>query len=383
MLHTIAELEEYYYGSGLKTITKADTVIGTGTAGTYNAIYGAQVWAQINQEANAFGVLPKTPWNKSGWRIQSTRAGSTADGGIAEGGAIPDATTPSFVELSTKPKTVSHAIAVSQVQNLLATKTEDDVLGEIAQLRAILSLKHREAINQQLLADVSAAAATATADYTETTSMESLDRVVSNDSEEDAFGGTYNGWFDIYGVDRDDSATSGTTYGDAYVDHNSGTDRDLTDEMVRTALTTIKSYGGNTTVIITGYDTYSKLVGIYTGAVRYEPLGQANATIGVNGINTEKGLGFGVNVATLYGIPLIISKDTPKDTISRMYFLDTSDPEGYGTPRTGIDMLQLPLYFEERNPFVTGKFATKLLFETVGEIKCRFFKANGKIRDLK
>ena len=53
-------------------------------------------------------------------------------------------------------------------------------------------------------------------------------------------------------------------------------------------------------------------------------------TISVNGVETEQGLDAGMRISTLYSIPMIASKDVTKDTISRMYFLDTSDPEGSG-----------------------------------------------------
>ncbi len=37
---------------------------------TYHGLdMGAYAWAQLNLEANPFGILPKHPWDKSGWRL--------------------------------------------------------------------------------------------------------------------------------------------------------------------------------------------------------------------------------------------------------------------------------------------------------------------------
>ena len=56
-------------------ILKDDPVIST-TTGANNPIFGAQAFSQLNQEANAFGVIPKLAWTRSGWRIVSARAAS-------------------------------------------------------------------------------------------------------------------------------------------------------------------------------------------------------------------------------------------------------------------------------------------------------------------
>lgn len=380
-INTIEDLERLYYGGAtMQLISKQDDPIKSTTAGVYNAIYGAQVWALLNQEANVFGVLPKYPWDKSGWRLQETRAGTTADGGTAEAGLIPETIKPTWKEVSTKPKTIAHTFEVSEVQQFLTEA--DDAIGDLEMMRGVMGVKHKEAINQQLLADVETEAGGASADYTGTTAFETLDRAIASHSERVAFGGTYNNWYDIYGLDRDTE----TKY-DAYVDHASGTDRDLTDEIVRDALYNVKKNGGNTTVIVTGYDTYPRLIGLYTEIVRYNVLGESSVSVGVNGIQTEAGLGFGVRLATLYGIPVVISKDCPKDTISRIYFLDTSDPEGFGKPRIGLMIARPTQYFEsgidKGDPFPIGKFTTKGLYRTMGELICRAPNTQGKIRDLK
>ena len=379
-IRTIEDMERLYYGSGAKFITKSDDPILSATTGVYNAIYGAQVWAILNQEANVFGVLPKYPWDRSGWRLQESRAGVTADGGVAEAGLLPETLKPDWREVTTKPKTVAHTFEVSEIQQFLTEA--DDAIGDLEMMRGVMGVKHKEAVNQQLLKDVEAEAAAATGDYAGTTAFETIDRAISSDSEEDVFGGTHGNYYDIYGLNRD----TGTTY-DSYVDHASGTDRDLSDEIVRNAIWGIKEIGGNPTVLVTGYDTYPALIGLYTDVVRYNVLGETQVSVGVNGIQTEAGINFGTRVATLYGLPVIVSKDVPKDTISRIYCLDTSDPEGFGKPRIGLMIARPTQYFEsgidKGDPFPIGKFTTKGMYRTMGELIMRAPNTQGKIRDLK
>ena len=107
-IRTIQDMEKLYYDVNNEDfIAKTDAPVLSTTTGVYNAVYGAKVWAQFNQEANAWSALPKIPWRQSGWRVMTARAGSSADGGVAENGAIPDSIKPTFAEISTKPKTVA------------------------------------------------------------------------------------------------------------------------------------------------------------------------------------------------------------------------------------------------------------------------------------
>jgi len=375
---TIQDLEEYYYG-GYSDVFKVDAPVLSTTTGVLNTIFGRMVWALFNQEANMFGLLPKVPWDKSGWRLMTARAGATADGGIAEAGTIPDSIKPTFLEVTNTLKTNAHVFEVSEVQEYLADK--DDGTSDLEAMRQLMAIKHKEAMNQLLLVDVSVDAAAATANYAGKNGFETIDRVVSSDSEEDAFGGTYTSFFDIFGLDRD----TATTF-DSQVDHNSGTDRSVSDALIRTSIYDTKNAGGNTTVIVTGWDTVKAVVALYSDQVRYNVLGEATISVGVNGIQTEEGINTGIRVASLYGIPQIATKDMIQDTISRMFFLDTSDPEGAGMPRLGLSIAKPTQYFQagidDNTPFAIDKFTTQGMYRTMGEIFCTTFQAQAKLRDL-
>jgi len=377
--NTIQDLLDYHYPASAY-LNKVDAPVLSNTTGVLNVVYGEAVWALFNQEANMLGVIPKDSWKSSGWRLQTTRAGTTADGGVAEAGAIPDTIKPDWVEVDNTLKTVSHTFDVAEVVRLQAA-SNDDSIANMEYMRQIMGVKHKEAMNQQLLVDVSADAAAASANYTGKTGFETLDRAISSDSEEDAFGGTYSGFFDIFGLDRD-----ATTTFDSFVDHNSGVDRAFTDALLRTGIQTAGQNGGNTTVLMSGWDTYNDAIALYSDQVRYNVLGESTNSVGVNGIQTEEGINTGIRLTSIYGIPFIKTKDMIVDGASRIFGLDTSDPEGFGEARVQLSVAQPTLYFEtgmaSGNPFAINKFATEGAYATFAEVKVTAFQSCFKIRDL-
>jgi len=402
-IKTIDELEALYYGFNRNLIRKADAPITTATSGVFNAIFGAYAWAQLNLEANAFGILPKYPWDKSGWRVITARAPALADagssnntglGGTTEGGLIADTVKPTLQELDVRPKTAQLAFSASEVMEWMATHTKDDIWGGLGSLRLFMAVQHKENINKMLLADVEKQAADAGANYSGSLDFESLDRIVSSDPEEDALGGTHSNWYDPWNkIDRD----SGTDF-DSTVESASGTigtNGVLTDDTLRTFLRKIrKAAGKDPNVFLGSHEVYSEIQGLYMPSVRIaNPYGEALVQVDVNGIQTFKGTGVGIHVDSIYGIPFIPTKDAPSNSadsteIGRLFALDTSDAEGYGYPRIGIQIAIPTEYYEATRrtpayPFVNNAFVEKGLFRTMGETVCRHFKAQGKIRDIK
>lgn len=400
---TIDELEALYYGYNRNLLRKADAPVLTSTSGVFNAIYGAYAWAQLNLEANAFGILPKYPWDKSGWRFITARStlntsGITTLGGTAEGGSIADTVKPTLAEIDVRPKTAQLPFSASEVMEWLATHSKDDIWGGLGSLRLFMAVQHKENINKMLLADVENDAATASANHSGTNNFETLDRIVSADAEEDALGGSYTDFYDPWKgatsvVDRD----TGTTF-DSTVDSASGTigtNGRLTDDTIRTHLRKIRiAAGKDPNVFLGSQEVYSEIQGLYLPQVRIaNPYGEALVQIDVNGIQTFKGTGVGIHVDSIYGVPFIPSKDAPKNSsdtseIGRLFALDVSDAEGYGYPRLGIQIAIPTEYYEATRrspgyPFINNAFVEKGVFRTMGETVCRHFKAQGKIRDIK
>lgn len=374
LFKSMNDMINYFYGAD-NDVAKTDAPVLSSTTGVYNAVYGAAAFNQLNSEANVFAALPKYPWRKSGWRVITADAGSAAAGGVSEGGAIPDTIKPTFAEVAATPKEVVHSFEISTKMQRLAG-TDDDTITGVETLRAYHADLHAKRINEMLCVDMNTLAGTG---------FESIDRVTGTAAENTALSYT-SGDEDIYGIDR-----SASSWADAVCDHNSGTDRTLTMDLITSTLATLQGNGARTNLIITGTDTYWRIVEMADSQVRYQGVLQKDAMvqIGVNGVQTEEGINAGVRVATLFGIPIIKSQSVAQDTISRIYLLDTTEQAGTGVPRLGIAILAPTMYFEtgmdaaDNNPFVTGTLSSKGMYYTAGELVCTFFKGQGKIRDLK
>tara|TARA_R110002050_G_scaffold143002_1_gene268299 strand:+ start:603 stop:1817 length:1215 start_codon:yes stop_codon:yes gene_type:complete len=400
-VQTIDELEALYYGHNRNLLRKADAPVTTSTAGTFNAIFGAYAWAQLNLEANAFGILPKYPWDKSGWRVitakptLNTNSCNTALGGTAEGGTIAETIKPTIQELDVRPKTAQLPFSASEVMEWLATHSKDDIWGGLGSLRLYMAVQHKEFLNRMLLADVEGSVASGA--FAGTTDFESLDRIISSNAEESALGGSGSGYYDPWAanatVDRDSSSTFDSTVESA--SGTIGTNGVLTDDTLRTFLRKIRiAAGKDPNVFLGSHEVYSEIQGLYMPSVRIpNPYGESLVQVDVNGIQTFKGTGVGIHVDSIYGIPFIPTKDAPSDSgdaseVGRLFALDTSDAEGYGYPRIGIQIAIPTEYYEATRrtpayPFVNNAFVEKGVFRTMGETVCRHFKSQGKIRDIK
>lgn len=351
--------KKFYRGEGRAAalaVQKADAPIISSTSGMDGPIYGEMAFTQFNNRANLWNALPKREYKRTGWRIRTARGVTIGSGGVAEGGAIPDTVKSTVVKVNATPKQAVLHFEISTVADLL----EGDDRYTFEEERKAAAEDHIVDIDKQMLVDV---------DTLASNNFESIDRVCSNNSE--ASDGTISldtGDADIYGLDRD----SVTTY-DAYVDHNSGTDRDLTTAMIRTAIATIdENSGKRPNVIITGYDQYENILGLYESQARY--MTDSRVSVGVNGVQTNTGQDVGITVHSVYGIPLLVDQNVPKDTGSRVYFLNTE------TVFVGVS---LPTQYSESDKYLElGSLKKEGMYLTIGELICTQFSANGKIRDL-
>ena len=367
---TVQDMERYYYGAGTNMgfgysgseLLKADAPLLSTTAGTYQAIYGRKVWSQLNQEFNAFSILPKKPWDRSGWRVVTAKPSTAVGGGIAENGTLPDTTKPTFQNVAAKPKTIAHSFDMSEVAIFLNDK--DDGLGDIRSvLKEEMGKHHAEHINQMLLEDVTTAAGN---------DLESLDRITTGNNSMTS--GTHydTGDEDIYSIDRsantwsfaEDSADSGSANRTLSLDH--------LDEIFRL----VWERGGNPKVMLTGYDTLMRIQQLLQAQQRF--MEEKRVVPTYNGVKGVPGVEAGFIVATYNGVPIIPSKDVAKDGISRIYMLDT-DYMYYSTAKP-------TQYFESGietgDPFAINRLGQEGLYRTMGEVWTTFFGGQGSIRDL-
>ena len=357
----IRKVMDDFYGkevSSLKDVAKADAPIAYGSdTGMFNALFGRTAFSQFNNQAVLWSLLPKNGWTKSGWRIRTARGISLTGFGVADAGSVPDTVKSTIVEVTASLKQVPTTF---EMGNISYNLTGDDVYVFEEELKNH-GADHMRLLNAQLLRDV---------DTLASTGFESLDRIASNNSEAtDATISLDTGDADIYGLDRD-----GATAYDAYVDHNSGTDRDISIDTLRTMIETIEANSGvRPNVIVTGFDQRQNILNLMESQVRY----MDNITVGVNGINTADGYKMGARIATFDGIPVIADSQVAKDTGSRVYAFNTEYVfVGIRRPTSVV------LSTSEQDMLNRGSLTRKGMYLTMGELVCTNFAAVGKIRDL-
>tara|TARA_R110000851_G_scaffold220568_3_gene373389 strand:- start:48177 stop:49343 length:1167 start_codon:yes stop_codon:yes gene_type:complete len=380
-IRTIEDMERLYYGAGTGNnawaysgtdLLKADSPMMSSTAGTYQAIFGRKVWSQLNQEFNAFSVIPKKPWEKSGWRVTTAKADFTKGGGVGENATLPETTKPTFQHVSTKPKTVAHSFDLSETAMFLADK--DDGLGDArAVMKMEMAKHHTEHINKMLLEDLDTPAGN---------DFESLDRITSNSFIEDhtAFADvSAESDHNIYSLTRAGKTAGSAQWYDAQVDAGaSSAQRALTLNTLDGMFRKVWEAGGQPKVILTGYDTLETIQQLLQPQQRFVEM--KRVVPGVNGVKGVPGIQGGFMVATYNGVPIIPSKDIHKEAggASRLYFLDTD----YLWFTTAKPTLYHESGIETGDPFGINRLGQMGMFHTMGELICTFFKASGKIRDL-
>ena len=371
-------MERYYYGGTALTgytyssgdILKADAPLLSTTAGTYQAIYGRKVWSQLNQEFNAFSILPKKPWERSGWRIITAKPSFDVGGGLAENATLPDTTKPDFLHVAAKPKTIGHSFDLSEVSMFLSDK--DDGLGDVRQvLKEEMGKHHADHINRMLLVDV---------DTPSGNDLESLDRLTTDPDKMIVATGHVSNMtdHDLYSITRDGSSDFHSAEVD--VDETqTAVNRNLSLNQLDGLFQQIWVRGGNPKVMLTGYDTLMRVQQLLQSQQRFMESKRVTPTY--NGVKGVPGLEAGFIVATYNGVPLIPSKDVVTDTsgISRIYYFDTD----YLWFQTAIPTQYFESGIETGDPFAINRLGQEGLYRTMGEVWDSFFGAGGSIRDLK
>jgi hypothetical protein len=374
-VRTITDMERYYYGAGNamgysytgSELLKADSPMLSTTGGTYQAIYGRKVWSQLNQEFNAFSILPKKPWDRSGWRVITGRPNSgVVHGGVAENATLPETVKPTFQHIAAKPKTIAHTFDMSETAIFLADK--DDGMGDIRSvLKEEMGKHHAEMVNKMLLVDTDDVAGN---------NFESLDRITASDATmgQDTNWVTAAADLDIYSIDR-----SANSWSDAETNLGAaGADRVLSLDQIDDLFQKLWVRGGNPKVMLTGYDTLMRLQQLLQSQQRF--MEEKRVTPTYNGVKGVPGMEAGFIVATYNGIPIIPTKDMDDDgNLSKIYYLDTD----YLHFSTAIPTQYFESGIETGDPFAINRLGQEGLYRTMGEVWTTFFGAQGSIRNLK
>ncbi|MBA7551686.1 hypothetical protein ES705_44234 [subsurface metagenome] len=282
---------------------------------------------------------------------------------------VPDTIHPKWDKLVAKPKQVWHGFDVSEIMDFLSGV--DDSVDAMPVLRESMGKFHALQLDAMILDDASGAAGGVIDNF------ETLDRIIASHDEWNNDAGLTledsNPWDDSVGDQVDRSVTTDPFY-DAYVSHNNDTPRTLTLPIIDTGLENIWLNGGKPKVIVTGYDTLMAWQQLLQSQRRFMESAQVVATF--NGVRSvAPGYEGGFMVSTYHGIPIIPSQNVMQDTKSRIYFLDTD--------YLWIRVARPTQYFESRDMLLLGKIGFEGAYRTIGEVMCKNFKAQGKIRDLK
>jgi hypothetical protein len=419
-LLTFQDIMQFYDTGALSPIVSPDdsvftkTMINTGAGtGVWNPIYGAQAWYQLNTEANLFGLLPKLTWDKSGFRTVAAFTRTSPSMTITETGTLPTPTVPTISTIKLVPKVAVNTFQTSQVVEQLAKLSQDDIFANLDTIRMFYATEHVKLLNQAMNRVVVGSGTLGCEDYTGTVNvfgtlvssiavnsnmLESIDRIVASYAEGTAVGLTgastptlthvvspYAGAVSRAAASSYDSqvlAPSGSI----------GVAATLTDTSIRSLIQQTRTAGGYNNVFVTGYNTYAEIQGLYLSNWRTVTWGELRVDTGLNGIKAAEGLDVGVKVASIYGLPMISAVDTPQSQyngtvsvgVQNIYLLDTTDTEGYGDARLGVQVLNPTNYLETsaRDFILLGALAYQGMYMTIGEQACRFFAAQGKLRDI-
>jgi len=389
MAMTMEEYVNAYYGGTLGIskrygLEKAEDPVNTTThAAGLNTMYGAKVYANLNQKSEVFKLLRKEPWTQSGWRALKGRHATT--NGVAEAGAFPETDRPDIVEMTATLKEIVTPWEMSSKAEILSET--DDGLGNLgAFMRKENSEAHQYYIDAMLLrtfelkGDEIAATGTGVAGN----ALESLDRVsatiaYSTDAQSPpaaistAVGAAAT---DLHGMNSSDAGDAWFDAGYTHFTADGSNDAlalaDI-DAGIAGLLENGVSY--NDLIILTGYDTYQDLKQLMQGSTGAGHYSVSSGGAGsMNGVTGEAGLNFDSRVGAYDGIPIFLSQHVPKDAISRMYLLDMSNLAfKVAAPTTYIDNTNLAV-----RQVLTREYA----LITAGELICYNRITQGSIRDL-
>lgn len=210
----------------------------------------------------------------------------------------------------------------------------------------------------------------------------SLDDIVNVSADTtNGIGGlaTFNDVYDIdesSGTPRDDGGFAAA----ASVQGNSGVSRDLSLNLLDTAIQKIRTKGGEPKLILMGHDQYFKLERLLISQQRY--MGQEEYQVGIGNEKTFPGTKTGLVLATYAGIPIMPDADVTLGQAaasggalgSNVYVLDTDFLE--------IAIAQPTQYIENRDYFAADALVVRGMLYTMGEFRAYRFDVQAKITDL-
>jgi len=384
-------MAKFFADGGTNVEQKA--AFSSGDTGRSNDVFGAVLWNQVNTSAPAYGLLPKIdatgqgPGSIDDPRPQTFRVAYSPPSMStpAEGGSYGSSVTFSSQQVKATPHHSQLKFEATIIQQI-ESRLQDDV--PLDQIESLMDEYWREEYEVSgIMRDLDGIGST----YSNDDAIVSLDRVVSSGDEESNVSAISAGEADVYDkIDR-----SADSWGDAVVEHNSGTDRQLTADLVNSTVESLVNNGASyeDLVIVTGSDTGRVLSELRESQVRYDG-NSALDTETVNGQETRGGAASNKRFRDWDGIPIVEDHNCVSDTLSRIYMLDIGtmqnpDDSGPGSiPKIGVETYFGPIVERagpgrETNTLATDNLADEVGFLHTHEVVCRRPSHQAKVRDLK
>jgi len=381
----------------------------SGDANRNQTVFGQVLWQQTNTATPLYGLLPKMPADNAPSSINDPRPVSyraafnppsmTTPG---EGG---DWGTP--VVFDTREVEIDPHHSTMRFENTLLQELYSEIQDGVPfdQLTQIGEEYFRRAFETDGIARaVSSSNGGGGTQYSNQNSIVELDRVIASADEEsnanDTGDNAYaDGDLDYGTIDRSDTGADGSNeanWADAVVDHNSGTDRQLTRSLVNGTIETLEDNGTRreNLILATGRDTARVLSELRDAQFRADAGQAGSRAMGDRGQDegeTRWGVEFNTQISHWDGIPVVPLPNAPSDSLSRIFLLDLTsqtDPEtGETMPKLGVEVY-IPMFTEtaglgqQTNTLALGSLNNQVGLGITHEIKCIRFNHQAKIRDL-
>lgn len=374
----------------------------SGDAGRSNDVFGAVLWNQVNVATPGYGLLPKIdatgagPQDIDSPRPQTFRAAFNPPtmSTPGEGGAWGTSVTFGSQQVKADAHHSQLKFEATIIQQI-ESRLQDDV--PLDQIEGLMDSYWREEFEVSgIMRTVASSSTGGGTQYANDDAIVALDRVIANASEEnnatDTGGNAFaDGDHDVYDIVRDTD-----TWADAIVDHNNGTDRQLTADVMDSTIESLVTNGADyeNLVILTGSDTGRVLSELRESQVRYEG-NTALSTESVEGQETRPGMASNKRFRDWDGIPIVEDHNAPADTLSRIFIMDIGPmenpdegaPAGSTVPKIGVETYFGPLVEragpgQSTNTLATNNLADEVGFLLTHEVVARRFDHQAKVRDL-
>ena len=410
----------------------------------FTTTYGRKVWQSLNNQTRFFNAIPRTTFgNQVGWRVRTDR-GTQRSRPMTELASLPDIDVSNIETVSSLPKIVTTMLGASVkamytaqleggVGDVLALENENAQIDHIKELNQELLLPTAHgnlavgsaatdanvrdgsllrigdtlilndagtpgttevsitaiSSNDVTMGNIGATPAVGTTTVADLllvmsrAGLTSLDDIVnvSDDTTNGVAGlATYNDVYDIDESGSDYFRDDGGFAAAASVQGNSGVSRDLSLNLIDTAIQKIRTKGGEPKLILMGHDQYFKLERLLISQQRY--MGQEEYQVGIGNEKTFPGTKTGLVLATYAGIPIMPDADVTLGQAaasggalgSNVYVLDTDFLE--------IAIAQPTQYIENRDYFAADALVVRGMLYTMGEFRAYRFDVQAKITDL-